>query len=52
MDAFKLVYTRHCCTCRLRNLPDCEYKLCSNEQFNHWLKEAEKELRDAKNSEH
>lgn len=39
MNEYDAVYTHHCCKCHLRNEHDCEYKNCSKEQYDQWLKE-------------
>ena len=42
MTEYDNVYNKHCSRCHLRHSQNCEYKNCSKEQFEQWIKEERK----------
>jgi len=46
MNEYDEVYAKHCSKCHLRHSDNCEYKNCSEEQYNKWVKEARHNITD------
>ena len=46
MNEYDNVYNKHCSRCHLRHSQNCEYKNCSKEQFEQWVKEERCKITD------
>lgn len=46
MNEYDNVYNKHCSRCHLRHSQNCEYKNCSKEQFEQWVKEERRKITD------
>lgn len=46
MNAYDLVYNKHCSKCALRHEDNCQYKNCSKEQYDSWIKEEQRKITD------